>query len=123
MKLKSSLLPLCISLLACLSALNPSCRAQEDRRQKQEQNPQQNQYRDQSQVSAQQADQQNVQTFAGKVSQKGNTFFLDDPLHKTPYRLADTWDAKRFLNKKVRVSGSLDTEHNILHVKSITRVP
>jgi hypothetical protein len=101
-----------------------SCYAQETRRQKPEQNPQQNQYRDQTQdTSQQQQQQQSVTTFTGKVSQKDNRYFLEDPVHRNSYQLADIWEVKRFLGKKVRVAGVLDQDRNILHVKSITPVP
>jgi Ni/Co efflux regulator RcnB len=116
-----------VSLLAVLSfvvlSMAAPCYAQETQRQKQEQNPQQNQYRDELQSTAQQQDQQNVRTFAGKISQKNSRFFLEEAIHRTPYLLADTWNVKRFLGKKVRVTGTLDQDHNILHVKSIDTVP
>lgn len=116
-----------VSLLAVLSfvvlSMAAPCHAQETQRHKQEQNPQQNQYRDESQSTVQQQDQQNVRTFAGKISQKNSRFFLEEEIHRTPYLLADTWNVKRFLGKKVRVTGTLDQDHNILHVKSIDTVP
>jgi hypothetical protein len=116
-----------VSLLAFLSlttlSMATACHAQETQRQKQEQNPQQNQYRDELQSTAQQQDQQNVRTFAGKISRKNSRFFLEEAVHRTPYLLADTWNVKRFLGKKVRVTGTLDQDRNILHVKSIDTVP
>src|SRR5260370_2431983 len=116
-----------VSLLAVLSfvvlSMAAPCHAQETQRQKQEQNPQQNQYRDELQSTAQQQDQQDVRTFAGKITQKNSRFFLEESVHRTPYLLADTWDVKRFVGKKVRVTGTLDQDRNILHVKSIGTVP
>jgi hypothetical protein len=111
--------------LLCLtvSSMAAPCHTQETQRQKQEQNPQRNQYRDELQTTAQQQDQQNVRTFAGKISQKNSRYFLEEAVHRTPYLLADTWNLKRFLGKKVRVTGTLDQDRNILHVKSIDTVP
>ncbi|MGB7466338.1 MAG: DUF5818 domain-containing protein [Candidatus Acidiferrum sp.] len=108
--------------LMTLSMAAP-CHAQETQRQKQEQSPQQNQYRDELQSTAQQQDQQDVRTFAGKITQKDSRFFLEEAVHRTPYLLADTWNVKRFVGKKVRVTGTLDQDRNILHVKSIGTVP
>jgi hypothetical protein len=120
------LVTLCLSIVPSFLILgSPAapCYAQETRRQKPEQNPQQNQYRDQSQDTAQQQQQQSVTTLAGKVSQKNNRYFLEDPVHRNSYLLADIWEVKRFLGKKVRVTGILDQDRNIFHVKSITPVP
>jgi hypothetical protein len=103
-------------------AVDPGC-AQETRRQAQEQNSQQSQYRDQAQNSSEGQAQQNVRAFRGKVSQKENSFFLEELLHRTPYRLADTWEVKRFVGKKVRVTGWLDQDQKTLHVKSMSLAP
>jgi hypothetical protein len=103
-------------------AVDPCC-AQETRRQAQEQNSQQSQYRDQAQNSSEGQAQQNVRSFRGKVSQKENSFFLEELLHRTPYRLADTWEVKRFVGKKVRVTGWLDQDQKTLHVKSMSLAP
>jgi len=103
-------------------AVDPGC-AQETRRQAQEQNSQQSQYRDQAQNSSEGQAQQNVRSFRGKISQKENSFFLEELLHRTPYRLADTWEVKRFVGKKVRVTGWLDQDQKTLHVKSMSLAP
>ena len=108
------------SVVIC--AVDPGC-AQETRRQAQEQNSQQSQYRDQAQNSSEGQAQQNVRSFRGKVSQKENSFFLEELLHRTPYRLADTWEVKRFVGKKVRVTGWLDQDQKTLHVKSMSLAP
>jgi hypothetical protein len=97
--------------------------AQETRRQPQEQNSQQSQYRDQAQNSSESQAQQNIRSFRGKVSQKENSFFLEELVHRTPYRLADTWEIKRFVGKKVRVTGWLDQDQKTLHVKSMSLAP
>lgn len=97
--------------------------AQETRRQAQEQNSQQSQYRDQAQNTSQPQTQPDVRSFRGKISQKENSFFLEELVHRTPYRLADTWDVKRFVGKKVRVTGWLDQDQKTLHVKSMSLAP
>jgi Protein of unknown function (DUF5818) len=105
-----------------IGAVDRGC-AQETRRQAQEQNSQQSQYRDQAQNSSEGQAQQNVRSFRGKVSQKENSFFLEELVHRTPYRLADTWELKRFVGKKVRVTGWLDKDQKTLHVKSMSMAP
>jgi type III secretory pathway component EscR len=107
---------------AFIGAVDRGC-AQETRRQPQEQNSQQSQYRDQAQNSSESQAQQNVRSFRGKVSQKENSFFLEELVHRTPYRLADTWEIKRFVGKKVRVTGWLDQDQKTLHVKSMSLAP
>jgi hypothetical protein len=112
-------------LLFCsvfIGAVDRGC-AQETRRQAQEQNSQQSQYRDQAQNSSEGQAQQNVRSFRGKISQKENSFFLEELVHRTPYRLADTWEVKRFVGKKVRVTGWLDQDQKTLHVKSMSLAP
>jgi len=44
-------------------------------------------------------EQQNLRSFRGKVSQKENDFYFEELLHYTPYRLADTWNIKRFVGR------------------------
>jgi hypothetical protein len=111
--------------LFCAVFIGPVDRVcgQETRRQPQEQNSQQSQYRDQAQNSSEEQAQQNVRSFRGKVSQKENSFFMEELLHRTQYRLADTWEVKRFVGKIVRVTGWLDKDQKTLHVKSMTLAP
>lgn len=107
---------------ALIGSVDRGC-AQETRRQAQEQNSQQSQYRDQAQNTSEQQTQRDVRSFRGKISQKENSFFLEELVHRTPYRLADTWDVKRFVGKKVRVTGWLDQDQKTLHVKSMSLAP
>jgi uncharacterized protein DUF5818 len=97
--------------------------AQETRKQNQQQNSQQPQYREQAQNSSEGQEQQNLRSFRGKISQKENDFFFEEQLHHTPYRLADTWNVKRFVGKTVRVTGWVDQDQKTLHVKSMSVVP
>ncbi|HET7109146.1 MAG TPA: DUF5818 domain-containing protein [Candidatus Acidoferrum sp.] len=102
--------------------MNPAG-AQESRRQNQQQSSQQPQYRDQAQNSSEGQEQQNLRSFRGKISQKDKDFFFEESLHHTPYRLADTWNIKRFVGKTVRVTGWLDQDQKTLHVKSMSPAP
>jgi hypothetical protein len=96
---------------------------QESRRQNQQQSSQQPQYREQAQNSSEGQEQQNIRSFRGKVSQKENDFFFEEALRHTPYRLADTWNIKRFVGKTVRVTGWLDQDQKTLYVKSMSLAP
>ena len=108
---------------ACLTSAS-RCPAQEDRRQKQEQSPQQSQYRDQSQMNQQDQQQKGAtQSIPGKVSEKHGKYYLEEDLRKTSYELQGTWELKQYLGKKVRVTGTVDSEHNILYVIAITKIP
>lgn len=114
----------CLFATLCLLALSARCSAQEDRRQKQEQSPQQSQYRDQAQTTQQ--DQQQTgseQSITGKVSEKFGKYYVEEQLRKTSYELQDSWQLKQYLGQKVRVTGKVDAEHNILHVIAITKIP
>ncbi|HUN64184.1 MAG TPA: hypothetical protein VMU53_19440 [Candidatus Sulfotelmatobacter sp.] len=102
---------------ACLAT------AQETQRQKPEQSQQQNQYRDQSQDLQEDQQQKPTQSYSGKVSEKFGKYYLEDKRTRTSYLLQGSWDLKRFIDKKVRVTGSLDTDKDILHVVAITVAP
>ena len=99
------------------------CVAQDSQRQKPEQSSQQNLYRDQAQKPQQNLQQQETQSYAGKVSEKHSKFYLEEARSKTTYQLEGTWSAKRYLGKKVRITGSLDAETNVLHVVTISISP
>jgi Protein of unknown function (DUF5818) len=110
-----------ITVGAAFSPVNSS--AQEAQRQKQEQSSQQNQYRDQSQSPQQNQQQQEIQSYRGQLSSKHGKFYLEEARSRSSYVLEDTWEAKRFLNKKVRVTGWLDADQGILHVVSLSPAP
>ena len=118
---RRSLVVLSVILLQPILAV--PCAAQDSQRQKPEQSSQQNLYRDQAQKPQQNLQQQDTQSYAGKVSERHGKFYLEEARSKTPYQLEGTWSAKRYLGKKVRVTGSLDTETNVLHVVSISVSP
>jgi hypothetical protein len=112
-----------LSVILLQPVIAVPCAAQDSQRQKPEQSSQQNLYRDQAQKPQQDLQQQERQSYAGKVSERHGKFYLEEPHSKTAYRLEGTWSAKRYLGKKVRITGSLDTETNVLHVVTISLSP
>lgn len=109
-----------ILMLAWLSGVTAG---QESRRQKPEESQQQNQYRDQAQDTLRDQQQKETQSYPGKISEKFGKYYLEDASKRTSYLLEGTWEAKKFLNKKVRVTGALDTDREILHVITIAPMP
>jgi hypothetical protein len=110
--------------VACGSAWLPNnAWAQETQRQKQEQSPQQNEYHDQTQSLQRDQQQHDLKAYRGQISSKHNKYYLQENYSKASYLLQDTWEAKKFVDKKVRVTGWLDTEKDILHVVSMAQAP
>jgi hypothetical protein len=65
--------------------------------------------------------QQNEQSFSGVIqSLNGALFILRDDEDNTWYHLDDQNAAKRYLGKKVIVSGTLDARSDMIHVGKIT---
>jgi outer membrane biogenesis lipoprotein LolB len=110
----------CIALIV---ACAPFCAAQEARQQSQQQSSQRDQYRDQAQTALRDQQEKGTESFPGKISEKHGKYYLEKAFSRASYELVDTWDTKRFVNKKVRITGWLDSEHNILHVTAITKTP
>ena len=123
MQIKSRKYLIFVGLILLPEIIATACAAQDSQRQKQEQSSQQNQYRDQAQKPQQNLEQQDTQSYAGKVSERHGKFYLEEARSKTSYQLQGTWSAKRYLGKKVRITGTLDTETNVLHVVTISVSP
>jgi len=123
MQFPKTVMLLHFSLAVALLSLANVSRAQETQRQKQEQNTQQNQYRDQAQTTQIDQAQRNSESYVGKVSEKYGKFYLELAHTRSSYVLDGFSQTKRFVNKKVRVTGSLDTDKNILHAVSISLAP
>ena len=123
MQIKSRKYLIFICLILLQEMIATASAAQDSQRQKQEQSSQQNQYRDQAQKPQQNLEQQDTQSYAGKVSESHSKFYLEEARSKTSYQLEGTWSAKRYLGKKVRITGTLDTETNVLHVVTISVSP
>lgn len=116
-------LAMAMTLLVLSSMAAHNAAAQETRRQKPEQPQQRNQYRDQADTMLQDTQEKETQSYAGQISQKHGKFYLEQEFHKQPFELTQAWDAKRFLGKKVRITGVLDPEKSILRVIAITAIP
>src|SRR6266481_5522065 len=69
-------------------------------------------------TSQQSAQSQPSQVFVGKIAKsKGDVVFKDDA--GTAYKLDNTDQAKSFVGKSVKVTGTLDTATNTIHVTNI----
>ncbi len=60
-----------------------------------------------------------VNRFTGKIVKSGNKFVLAASDNLTTYQLDDQQKAQDFLNKKVRVTGSLDASTGTIRVSAI----
>jgi hypothetical protein len=65
-----------------------------------------------------QAEQQ-VQTFTGKLEKSKGKVVLKDESTKSSYELDNPSQAKQYLGKKVKVTGTLDPATNMIHVTDI----
>jgi hypothetical protein len=68
---------------------------------------------------SQQGPQPEVKIFTGKISESGQKFVLEDDLVNTSYQLDDQKKAQQYQGRKVRVTGTLDAENNLIHVQGI----
>ena len=69
-------------------------------------------------MSEQSNQSQQAQTFMGKIDKsKGDLVLKDDA--GTTYKLDNADQAKEFIGKKVKVTGTLDAATNTIHVASI----
>lgn len=71
---------------------------------------------DQQQPGGQQAQQQ---TFMGKISMSQGKYVLQSQDAKTSYTLDDQEKAKQFDGQNVKVTGTLDSQSNVIHVSDI----
>ncbi len=72
----------------------------------------------QTSMSEQSNQSQQAQTFMGKIDKsKGDLVLKDDA--GTTYKLDNADQAKEFIGKKVKVTGTLDAASNTIHVASI----
>jgi phosphoribosylpyrophosphate synthetase len=68
---------------------------------------------------SQQEPQPEVKIFTGKISKSGQKFVLKDDLVNTSYQLDDQKKAQQYQGKKVRVTGTLHAEKNLIRVQAI----
>ena len=59
------------------------------------------------------------QAFTGTIVKGNNGFILQDDTQKTSYKLDDAKMAKKFNGKSVRVTGTLDSTTNTIHVTNV----
>jgi FlaG/FlaF family flagellin (archaellin) len=64
--------------------------------------------------------QQATQSFEGKISKSGDKLVLKDASTQTAYQLDDQDKAKQFEGQSVKVSGTMDSSTNTLHIVDIT---
>ena len=60
-----------------------------------------------------------TKVFSGKIVKTGDQLILSDADGKTTYMLDDQAKAKDFVNKDVKVTGSLDASSNTIRVSAI----
>ena len=85
--------------------------------QAQQQRPEQPQPQPQASMGQQQS-----QSFAGKIVKSGSDYALQDEAANTTYKLDNADQAKQFVGKDVKVTGTLDPQTNTIHVERIELV-
>jgi hypothetical protein len=73
----------------------------------------------QSPASAQSAQGQQSQTFAGKIVKAKDGLVLKDEATNTTYKLDNEDQAKQYVGKSVKVTGTVDPATNTIHVANI----
>jgi hypothetical protein len=69
-----------------------------------------------SQTSAQ---QNNAKEFTGTIVKEGDNMMLKDSASSTSYKVDDASKVKEYVGKQVKVTGTLDSSTNTIHVDSI----
>jgi hypothetical protein len=67
-------------------------------------------------------DPEKEQTFSGKIMKANGKLVLFDADSKTSYELSDQQKAKAFVNKNVKVTGTLDPSTGTIRISSIEPV-
>jgi uncharacterized protein YdeI (BOF family) len=60
-----------------------------------------------------------AKAFSGKIVKEGDTLVLKDTTTNMTYQLDDQQKAKQYVGKQVKVTGSLDSSGNTIHVENI----
>jgi uncharacterized protein YxjI len=60
-----------------------------------------------------------IRKFTGTIMRNGDQFVLNDAKTHTLYQLDDQTAASKFEEKKVTVTGTLDTVKNLIRIQSI----
>lgn len=67
-------------------------------------------------------DQPAVRTFTGTIAKNGDEFVLNEAKTHKLYELDDQDTASKFVEKNVRITGTLDVVKNIIRIQSIAEV-
>lgn len=85
--------------------------------QKDQQQPSQSdQQSSQSQTSAQ---QNSAKEFTGTIAKEGDTMILKDSASGVSYKVDDASKVQDYVGKQVKITGTLDSSTNTIHVDSI----
>jgi uncharacterized protein YdeI (BOF family) len=72
--------------------------------------------------SLQQQPQEKSKIFSGTIIKNGDKFLLSDAANKLSFVLDDSEKASQFEGKRVKVTGTVDTASNIIHVETIQEI-
>jgi hypothetical protein len=62
---------------------------------------------------------QEAKSFSGRIVKENGKLVLKDPVTKVIYKLDDPAKAKRYVGKRVKVTGKLEMNSNTIRVESI----
>lgn len=67
-----------------------------------------------------QATTHEARIFAGRIVKENGELVLQDPVTKVSHKLDDAGKAKKYLGKKVKVTGKLDMNSNTVQIENIS---
>ncbi len=70
----------------------------------------------------QQASPQKTKIFSGTIIKSGEDYVLSDAANKLSFALDDAEQASHYEGKKVKVTGTVDTANNMIHVETIQEI-
>jgi uncharacterized protein YdeI (BOF family) len=70
----------------------------------------------------QQQTREKSKIFSGTIIKNGDKFLLSDAANKLSFVLDDSEKASQFEGKRVKVTGTVDTASNIIHVETIQEI-
>ena len=69
-----------------------------------------------------QAAPQKTKIFSGTIIKSGEGYVLSDAASKLSFALDDAEQASHYEGKKVKVTGTVDTANNVIHVETIQEI-
>jgi Protein of unknown function (DUF5818) len=63
-----------------------------------------------------------LKMFSGTILKNGQNYILSDSANKISYTLDDAQKASQYEGKKVKVTGTVDTATNTIHVETIQEI-